>query len=148
MGTLGERWAKYWMLAKEKAIDELSRAETQTRWKAKATHPNVVKKRNENLKKAIEAGRIEAGLSQVDPAEWGAQTAAGIKDKTITSHEKARFEKNAEPYITFVQKKSQELLETGLTGKEAWDWWWKNVIEKLKEMKEKGPEKVVEVAKA
>lgn len=132
---LGDDWAKFWEASKEKAISKLSEADRQIKWKRKVTAPSTSKKRNENLQRAITAGLIDKGLAQVDPAEWASQTIAGLSAKTITETEKSKFEMNAKPFIDFVQSKSKELAEKGLTGKQALDWWYANVVEELKKMK-------------
>jgi len=130
-----DKWGREWEEEKESMIEELSKPETQNKWKKRVTDPKVAEKRKRRLKEAIDAGLIEKGLEEVDPADWGTQVVSGIRDKTITDVDKKKWAKNFAPYRLVIANAKEEFERLGLEGKAALDWWYENVSEKLHNMK-------------
>lgn len=139
LSKLKKKWSKRWMDAKDDIVETLSDPEVQNEWKREVLSPTTIKKRRERLLEAINAGLIEAGLAEVDPAEWASQTIEGVQSKTITEIEEDEWEKNFAPYASVIKQGKAQLERLGKTGRDALLWWYDNVSKKLHNMKlEKG----------
>ena len=136
ISKIAEKWARRWEDAKEDIVDALRDANVQNKWKSNVLSKRAIKLRRERLKEAIDNGLIEAGLAEVDPADWAKQVTEGIENKKITDVEKKKFEERVKPYLEIIEEGKKRLEDLGYTGKQALVWWYENVSEKLKEKKE------------
>ncbi|HHC19523.1 MAG TPA: hypothetical protein ENK81_03890 [Euryarchaeota archaeon] len=132
---MAEDWAASWENSKGKIVKKLREPKRQTKWKKRTLSPNAVKKRRERLIEAVNAGLIEAGLAEVDPAEWAAETISGVQDKTITDAEKEEWKKDVKEYMKVILEAKERFDELELEGEDAVLWWYRNVSKKLKDMK-------------
>lgn len=132
---LAREWMENWNRDKVKIAQKLSKADYQIKWKKNTLSPKAVKARRENLIKAVEAGLIEEGLAEVDPAEWAEKVIKGVETTEVTMEDAERWATNVAPYLAVVEQGKRELERLGLTGKQAMDWWYENVSKKLKQMK-------------
>jgi len=123
------------MDAKDDIVEALSDPETQNEWKREVLSPRTVRLRRERLLEAINNGLIEAGLAEVDPAEWAAETISGVQEKTITDVEENKWADRFAPYADVIERGKAELERLGKTGRDALLWWYDNVSKKLHEMK-------------
>ena len=123
------------MDAKDDIVETLSDPAVQNDWKKEVLSPETIKERREKLIEAINAGLIEAGLAEVDPAEWAAKTIKGIEDTELTELDEDEWERNFAPYAPIIEQGKAKLKELGKTGRDALIWWYDNVSKKLHEKK-------------
>jgi len=128
-------WMNNWNASKTKIVQKLSEPDRQIKWKKNVLSPNAVQKRRKNLIEAIEAGLIEQGLEQVDPAQWAADTIQGVESTNVDTEDAEKWAKKVAPYMAVILQKKAEFDEKQLSGKEAMDWWYNNVSKKLHNMK-------------
>ncbi len=146
ISELAEDWMNDWNESKDKIARKLSKPYYQRKWKRETLSPSTVKKRRERLIEAINAGLIEAGLAEVDPAEWATEVVKGVENTTVDESDAQKWAKNASPYLAVILSKKDEFDKLNLSGKEAMVWWYDNVSKKLHEMKlKKGKKEIIEV---
>ena len=134
-----KKWMRKWNDAKEDIVDALRDPEIQSKWKRETLKPETIQERREKLIEAINAGLIEAGLAEVDPAEWASETIEGIQNTTVDEKDADEWERNFSDYAPIIEEGKRELERRGLKGLAAGHWWLDHVCKKLHEKKlEKG----------
>jgi len=137
-------WKKGWEGRKEKMTKKAGQREVQEVWRTHAASVGAERAFKEEVIKAAEEGRRAKRILETDPAKWGTDYVTAIRVKELTPEEKARYIKNAGPYVTLVRRVRGAYRAAGLSGIDGGQFWLKEISARLEKAR-MHPEKLPDI---